>query len=175
MSDSTSSTVTVRDARPEDDRAIGELLVEAFVTTYAHKMPHVVVTDRRKADLRAVAEKRRVAQVWVAEVDGEVAGTVSLWPAGASGSEAFVPKAADLRHLAVSPRHHGKGVSSALMDAAEKRAWSLGADAICLHVRRGAEGVGRLYSARGYQRRPEGDIDHLPEVFLEGYVLPRPR
>jgi len=174
MSDSIPSNLIIRDARPEDDGAIGELLVESFVSTYAHKMPHVVVTERRKSDMRAVAEKRKVAQVWVAELGGEVVGTVALWPPGASGSEAFVPNAADLRHLGVSPNHHGKGVSAALMDAAEDRAWALGAAAICLQVRRGAEGVGRLYRSRGYQRHPEGDIDHLPDVFLEGYVLPRP-
>ncbi|MBX5483296.1 MAG: GNAT family N-acetyltransferase [Myxococcaceae bacterium] len=171
--DTPASALRIRDARPEDDVTVGELLVEAFVRTYAEKMPHVVVSDQRRRDLRAVAEKRAVARVWVAELRGEVIGTVALWPPGAPGSEAWLPRAADLRHLAVSPRHRGIGASQALLDTAEAHAWSLNADAICLHVRRGATGVARLYQSRGYVRAPEGDLDKLPEVFLEAYVLRR--
>jgi hypothetical protein len=33
------------------------------------------------------------------------------------------------------------------------------------------DGVARLYQSRGYVRRAEGDLDYLPEVFLEAYVL----
>lgn len=170
------AALQIREARAEDDAAIGELLVEAFIATYAEKMPQVVITERRKHELRSVAAKRAVAKVWVARThDAQLVGTVALWPPGAEGSEAFVPNSADLRHLAISVRHRGLGASKALMDTAEAYAWSLGVEAICLHVRRGAVGVARLYEARGYTRRPEGDLDHLPEVFLEAYVLPHPR
>jgi len=47
----------IREARPEDDAAIGELLVEAFVTQYARKLPEVVYTEERKSALRDVANK----------------------------------------------------------------------------------------------------------------------
>lgn len=166
--------MVVREATPADDAQIGELLVAAFIETYARKMPEVLVTERRKQELRAVAEKRAVARVWAAELERRVVGTVALWPPGAAGSEAWLPNAADLRHLAVAPGHHGLGISRALMDTAEAAAWELGADAICLHVRRGAHGVARLYMGRGYVRQPEGDLDFLPDVFLEAYVLRRP-
>lgn len=164
--------VTVREATAADDHAIGELLVDAFETTYARKLPHIVYTEGRRAELRAVAKKRAVAQVWVAELEGEIVGTVSVWPPGAEGSEAWLPNAADLRHLAVSPRLHGQGLSAALMDVAERWAWSNGMDAVCLHVRRGVHGVARVYQRRGYARDEQGDLA-LPEVFLEAYVLRR--
>lgn len=166
--------IVVRDARPEDDAEIGELLVEAFVRKYAERMPEVVVSEQRKADLRAVAEKRRLARTFVAELGGRIVGTVMVYPQGAGRSEAWLPNSVDLRQLAVSPDHSGMGISKALMDAAEAHAWDLGADAVCLHVRRGAHGVARLYRERGYAREPEGDLDLLPEVFLEAYYLPRP-
>ncbi len=165
--------IIVRSAVCSDDAAVGELLVTAFVETYARKMPEVVVTDERKAQLRAVADKRSVANVWVAEVDGALAGTVATWSPGAPGSEAWRPNAVDLRHLAVSRSHRGFGVSAALLDAAEAHAWSLGAEAVCLHVRRGAHGVRGLYVSRGYAEDPEGDLDR-PEVSLEALVLVRP-
>jgi GNAT superfamily N-acetyltransferase len=160
----------IREARPEDDAAIGELLVEAFVTQYARKLPEVVYTEERKSALRDVANKRAIATVLVAEVDGEVAGTVALFPPGAPGSEAWTPNTADLRHLATAVRYHGTGLARPLLDAIEAVARQWGVEAIALHVRRGAQGVARMYMGRGYVRTPEGDRD-LPTVFLEAYLL----
>ncbi len=160
----------IRDARPEDDAVIGELLVSAFVTQYAQKLPEVVYTEARKQELRDVASRRKVATVLVAEVDGEVVGTVALFPPGAPGSEAWLPNSADLRGLATPVRYHGQGLARPLLDAAEAlaRKWDL--DAVCLHVRRGVAGVARMYMKRGYVREPAGDLD-LPSVYLEAYVL----
>lgn len=160
----------IREARPEDDVAIGELLVEAFVTQYAKKLPEVVYTDERKRTLRDVASKRAIAKVLVADVDGEVAGTVAIFPPGAPGSEAWLPNAADLRHLATAERYHGTGLSRPLVDAAEEVARQWGVDAIALHVRRGAKGVADMYQRRGYVRTPEGDLD-MPSVYLEAFLL----
>ena len=165
-------TDVIREAAPGDDRAVGELLVAAFERTYARKLPEVKVSDERRADLRDVAGKRAVAVVWVYERDEHVVGTVALWPPSAEGSEAWIDGAADLRHLAVDEAHRGGAISKALLDAAEAHARILGAPAVCLHVRRGAAGVRRLYESRGYLRRPEGDLDFLPEVFLEAFALP---
>jgi GNAT superfamily N-acetyltransferase len=160
----------IREARPEDDDAIGELLVDAYITQYAKKLPEVVYTEERKTSLRDVAGKRAIASVLVAEVDGEVAGTVALFPPGAPGSEAWTPNTADLRHLATSVPYHGKGLSRPLMDAVEALARRWGVDAVSLHVRRGVKGVARMYMQRGYVRAPEGDLE-LPTVSLEAYIL----
>ncbi|SEU21559.1 GNAT family N-acetyltransferase [Stigmatella erecta] len=162
--------VRIREARPEDDAAIGELLVDAYVTQYAKKLPEVVYTDERKRALRDVASKREAATVLVAEVNGEVAGTVALFRPGAPGSEAWVPHAADLRHLATAVRYHGQGLGKPLLDAAEALARTWGVAAVALHVRRGAAGVARMYQQRGYVRTPEGDLD-TPSVYLEAYLL----
>lgn len=163
--------IVVREAAAQDDFAVGELLVSAFEETYRAKMPEVTLSNQRKAALRAVAEKRQIAKVWVAVLDGKVIGTVAVWPPGSRGSEAWVPGAADLRHLAVDGRHRKSDASKLLLDEAERWARDSGATAMCLHVRRGVEGLVRLYSNRGYVRVPSGDLDKLPEVFLEAFVL----
>jgi predicted N-acetyltransferase YhbS len=162
----------IREATEGDDRAVGELLVAAFERTYARKMPEVTMSEERCAELRDVKSKRAVAKVWVFERGGEVVGTVAVWPPKAKGSEAWIEGAADLRHLAVDERHRGGEVSKALIDVAEAWARGQGATAMCLHVRRGAVGVRKVYEARGYQRRPEGDLDFRPDVFLEALALP---
>jgi GNAT superfamily N-acetyltransferase len=164
------SRTVIREARPEDDAAVGEMLVEAYITQYARKMPEVVYTEERKRALRDVASKRAVASVLVAEVDGQVAGTVALFPPGAPDSEAWTPNTADLRHLATAVRYHGTGLSRPLLDAAESLARTWGVDAVALHVRKGNLGVARMYMQRGYVRTPEGDLV-LPSVSLEAYLL----
>jgi predicted N-acetyltransferase YhbS len=163
--------VTIREARPDDDSRIGELLVNSFVSTYGEKMPEVVVTDHRKADLRNVAEKRLRACVLVAEVSGRVVGSVTLLRPGDANSRAWTPATADLRAMAVEKDLHGSGISKWLLDRCVETARSWRAEAICLHVRRGAHGVARLYERHGYVRAPEGDADLLPEIFLEAYLL----
>lgn len=162
-------SLVIRLARPEDDAAIGEVLVQGYVTAYAQKMPEVVVGEQRRRDLRAVAEKRAIATVLVAELDGQVVGTVAIFKPGAKTSEAWLPNAADLRHLATDPSVQGRGYATPLLDEAERIArdeW--GVSAICLHVRKGNRGVARLYQARGYVRDSKGDLDY-PEVSLEAY------
>jgi predicted N-acetyltransferase YhbS len=168
------SGVVFREAGPQDDGAIGELLIEAFVRNYARKMPEVVITEHRKAELRDVGSKRGVGMVWVAERDGEVVGTVTMWPPGAPKSEAWLENAADLRQLAVAAKVQGTGVSTRLLELAESWARERKYVGVCLHVRRGAVGVRGIYEKRGYQRRPEGDLDFTPEVFLEAFFLPLP-
>ena len=160
----------IRAARPADDDAVGELLVQGYLTAYARKMPEVVVDEQRKRDLRDVAAKRALARVLVAEQEGRVVGTVALWPAGAPGSEAWLAGFCDLRHLATAPEVQGRGYSRPLLDEAERIARDeLHAPGVCLHVRRGNEGVRRLYQRRGYQREPEGDLE-LPSVSLLAFA-----
>ncbi len=163
--------IELRPAEPRDDEAVGELLVSAFLEQYARKMPEVVIGERRKQELREVAAKRALAQVWVATLRGQVVGTVAVWLPGVPGSEAWLPNAADLRHLGVAKVARGQNVSTRLLDQAEAYARERGCARVCLHVRRGAVGVRRLYESRGYVRQPQGDRDLLPDVFLEALVL----
>ncbi|MBS2027379.1 MAG: GNAT family N-acetyltransferase [Deltaproteobacteria bacterium] len=164
----------IRLARPEDDAAIGDLLVAAFETQYAKKLPEVKYTDERRRELRDVATKRAQGTVLVGELGGEVVGTVTVYPPGVKLSEAWRPRMADLRALGVHTAHFGKGYAQPLLDEAERIAWAWDIDFIGLHVRRGALGVARLYEKRGWIRAPEGDLDLLPLGFLEAYAKPRP-
>jgi len=165
------SDMIIRDAVEADDTVVGELLVQAYLTQFAKKLPDVSYSPERLADLRNQMARRACASVLVAEIDGLIAGTVTLYPAGASGSDAWIVGAVDLRLLAIHPEFQGRGLSGRVLDAAEARARKWGASAICLHTRQGALGVARLYRSRGYVRDETGDLDRRPSVYLEAHVL----
>lgn len=168
MATDTDIQIVIRPATEADDVVAGDLLVEAFVVQYGRKMPDVVVTESRKSDLRAVALRRKTARVLVAEVEGEVAGTATVFPPGDRGSKTRDPRAAEMRYLAVGLGFTGTGVASKLVAAAEGEARRFGAPTLVLHVRRGATGVARFYEQLGYERDPSDDAD-LPEIYLEAY------
>jgi GNAT superfamily N-acetyltransferase len=166
--------IVVRDATEADDESGGELRARAFAEVYAVKMPQVKTTAARMADLRDLAGTRRRATVLVAERDGRIVGTVSLFRPGAEGSEAWIPNAGDLRYLATDPDLRGEGISAPILDAAEARIFSWGCDAVCLHIRREAPGLARIYIARGYVRDESGDLHiEVGDVWLVAYVLRR--
>lgn len=163
---------TIREARPEDDARIGEILVNAFVTAYAQKAPELDVPEWRRAELRDVASRRGPALILVGELGGEIMGTVALFRPGAPGSEAWLEGFADLRHLAVDPALHGKGMSGPLLDEAIRMAredWKC--KGVTIHIRRGASGLVGFYSERGFSRDPSGDLIRQQNVFLEAYTL----
>jgi ribosomal protein S18 acetylase RimI-like enzyme len=166
---SVAATLTIRPARPEDDAVIGEILVNAFVQGYAQKMPEVIVTEERKADLRNVAEKRKAGAVIVAELDGRVVGACTIYPPGSPKSQAWMPMAADLRMVGIDLEFRGQRISDRLLDGAEDQAREWGCDTLNLHVRRGAHGVVGMYVKRGFQRDPGGDLDKLPTIYLEAF------
>jgi uncharacterized protein len=167
--------VLIREAFAEDDQEVGELLVDAFVENYARKLPKVVVGEERRRDLRAVSARRALgargdACVLVAEVDGRIAGTATLFR-GQSRNYAWTDDSAELRYMAVHREFQGAGISRALLDEARRRAMTWGVSSICLHVRQGATGVMQMYERNGYVKTPEGDRDLRPEIFLEAFQL----
>jgi GNAT superfamily N-acetyltransferase len=165
-------SLSVRTAHAADDQAIGELLVDAFVVAYGTKLAKThTVTEPRKADLRNVARKREHGHVLVAEREGQIVGTVTVYPPGSPDAKTWLPDAADLRYLAISSALHGKGLSKAVMDAAEAWCRKIGARYVTLNVRAGVDGVARLYLSRGYLRDPRGDRLENGDVQLDGYCL----
>jgi len=164
-------TCRVRVSVSADDPALAALLVDAFVGTYALKLPHVVVSPGRRADLAAVAPRRAHGEVLVAEVEGEGVGTLTVLRPGFPGTRAWTANTAELRYLAVDRRFQGRGYSRALLDCALEIARGWSAAGVCLHVRREAKAVARMFQSYGFARDAGGDADLRPEVFLDAYRL----
>jgi ribosomal protein S18 acetylase RimI-like enzyme len=107
--------VNVRRARLEDARRLAEVHVETWRATYTDVMPREVL-DGLSVDEREGLWREWIphpeTEVFVAELDGEVVGFVSVGPCWNS------PAMGELYAIYVVPRAHGSGAGPALMDAA---------------------------------------------------------
>ncbi len=125
---------------------ISEMTVEDFeevasVWEEAELWPHV--GEDRVWFEKALERNLGCALVWRGE--GAVLGTViGAW----DGLRGWI------YHLAVLRAHRNRGIGSALLAAAEKRLWDVGARQINLMVYEGNDFAEPFYLRRGYQRSP---------------------
>jgi GNAT superfamily N-acetyltransferase len=154
----------IRDATPDEYAAVGELVFDVYRTI-------IPGLDEYADELRNVAG--RVAAgvlVWVAEVDGELAGTVSYVPGIGPYAEFDDPAGAGIRMLAVLPAFQGRGIGEKLVRACLDRARTDGRERVYLDTTRWMETAQRLYARMGFERRPELDWEPVSGVKLAKYV-----
>jgi ribosomal protein S18 acetylase RimI-like enzyme len=154
-------TVLVRPAHTDELAEIGELTVRAYAADafvdpaedYAHQ-------------LRDAVTRAREAEVYVAIVQDQVAGTVTFCPQGSAWSEVAQGDEGEFRMLAVSPEARRRGVAGALVGVCIERARELGYDALVLSSLRVQEPAHRLYERLGFRRMPDRDWSPAPGVDL---------
>lgn len=154
----------IRDVQPDEYAVVGELVVDV----YRAIIPDL---DDYADELRDVAGRIGAGVfVWVADVDGEIAGTVSHVPGPGRYAEWPDPRAAGIRMLAVLPEFEGRGIGRALVQACLDRARADGQERVYLHTTQWMERAQRLYRSMGFARAPEMDWLPVPEVSLTAYV-----
>ena len=152
----------IRRARPDEAEALLRVQREAAVAAFAHVFPPDSYPfpdeDVRQAWRRALADP--TVEVYVAEREGELAGSVSV-------GHGF------LRTLYVLPAQQGGGVGSALHDHALDRLRARGAREAKLWTLEENHGARRFYEKRGW--RPNGEtriVEFPPNPIDVGYSLP---
>lgn len=154
----------IRDATPHEYAAVGELVFDVYRTI-------IPGLDGYADELRDVAGRIAAGVlVWVAEVDGELAGTVSYVPGLGPYAEFEDPAGAGIRMLAVLPAFQGRGIGEALVRACLDRARADGQERVYLDTTRWMETAQRLYARLGFERRPELDWEPVSGVKLFKYV-----
>ncbi|GAA1180673.1 GNAT family N-acetyltransferase [Ornithinimicrobium humiphilum] len=157
---------TVRHVRADEHDEVGRLLVAAYA-------PSGMAPDEPYwHHLRDTAARTRDAEVWVAELDGRVVGTVTWAGAGSSQQEIAQEGEAEFRMLGVDPGVQGRGVGRALLQAIEDRARTDGYPALVLCSATWMTSAHRLYERAGFHRIPERDWSPTPTVDLLAYRLP---
>jgi GNAT superfamily N-acetyltransferase len=135
------SKVTVRLAVPRDSTEISRILLEAF-SVYRR-----FYTDEAFEQVTPPPElvKDRFAEgpIWVAELDGEVVGTVSMIKE---------PEGLYVRSMAVSPEKQGRGIGHKLLEAVDEYAAGTDQERIFLYTTYFVPGAKEMYEKHGYER-----------------------
>ncbi|MEJ7795879.1 MAG: GNAT family N-acetyltransferase [Nocardioides sp.] len=145
----------IRRAANDEHAVIGELTVEAYAafTTGAE--------DFYVEHLRDAAARDRDAELWVAEVEGDVVGTLTIAPEGSPWRELGRPGEGEFRMLAVAPAARGRGVGEALVRHALDRFRAAGNGRVVLCSLVDMDAAHRIYRRLGFVRAPE--LDWSPE------------
>jgi len=130
----------IRLADGRDSSAIADVLFAAFSLNRAEYTPeaYVVVTP-----VAAEIEKRFCeGPIWVAELDGEIVGTVSL---------TTEPEGLYIRSMAVRPDVQGKGIGHRLLDAVDDFFSRSKIDRIFLYTTYFVPGAKEMYEKHGFK------------------------
>lgn len=166
--------VTIRAATPKDYPAVRHLTYASYI-----EAGHVAAADPYAAELTDIDS--RAERLYVAEVDGQVAGSVNIAIPGSSLAEVANTHELEFRMLAVDPNFQGRGIGRALVQHILDYARNQHATSVAITTMHSMTAAQAMYTAMGFQRAPHRDwnlynagiVDHQEglETFLV-YVHP---
>ncbi len=160
----------VRDARDGDRDAIRDVTMSAYQEYAALMSAHW--EGYRQSILTTLDDVTPAEQI-VAELDGAIAGTVLLYPAGTVFTTPDGRRVTltwpEVRLLAVAPPARGKGIGAALVRECMRRARQSGATVITLHTTDVMRVAMAMYERMGFIRVPDLDFHPAPNVTVKGY------
>jgi ribosomal protein S18 acetylase RimI-like enzyme len=168
--------VIIRDARPDEAAAVGELRVAAYRalgllpagSEYAQTLRGLGFDgDRGDRGDRAVL-------VAADEAGNQILGTVTLESFEPGSELAKDQTEADIRAFAVAPRAQGQGVGRELLLAVIERAEKRGLRRLRLCTQPAMRAAQHLYVTTGFHRTPDLDWEPRPGLILRAYELPLP-
>lgn len=114
-----------------------------------------------KSAISSEADCAPGVELIVAELDGQIVGSVALFPAKTDAYEGYVEEMnyPEIRLLAVDPHVRGKGVATALITECIKRSKEKGHDSIGLHTADFMKDAIKLYDKMGFTRLPQYDFE----------------
>ncbi len=121
--------------------------------------------------LRDATSRFHQAELWVGELDGLLAGSVTFCPNGSRWAELARPGEGEFRMLAVDPARRGHGAGLALVQQSLARSRELGYDTMVLSSLPDMAAAHRLYELVGFRRTPARDWSPVPGVQLWAFTL----
>ena len=166
-----SQTFVIREASPEDYRALGDLTVHAYASLPGMPSPEegaAYYAELRDVAGRAQAETNQILAAYDAS-SGALLGGVTLILEG-YGRMWGVDGPAGIRMLAVDPAAQAGGVGRALVVECLDRARASGKQVVLLHTTTVMQAAQRLYVKFGFVRAPEMDFQYM-RMTVMGYRL----
>jgi GNAT superfamily N-acetyltransferase len=160
----------LREARPDDFDNVSRLMRDAY-QQYENFLPPEAWKFYVE-DMMDVRRRLDESQLIVAELDGQLAGTVTLYLDAGHLSQGGWPGGwAGIRLLAVHPAYRGRGIGRALMEECIRRCRDQGIATIGLHTTEMMDVARRMYEKMGFVRLPEFDFHPRPGVVVMAYRL----
>ena len=161
------ATYTIREARPEEYEALGEIGVLAYSALEDESDVGYL------PEVRNVVRRARAVPVLAAvEPDGTLLGSVTYVPGPDSRyAELEREGEAGFRMLAVAPWAQGRGVGRALVEAVLERARADGRSGVAIYTRPSMGAAHRLYRSVGFERDPTRDWEFARGEWLWAFRL----
>ncbi|MFE4813361.1 GNAT family N-acetyltransferase [Peribacillus simplex] len=164
--------VKIRKALFNEGEMIREQRVKAY-EEHAQSIPEGHWDALKKA-ISSDADEQRDVELLVAELDGEVVGSVALFPAKSDAYKGLVDMLdyPEIRMLAVTPQARHKGVAEALIKECIRRTKVNGSQYIGLHTADFMKTAMRLYERMGFVRLPQFDFQPADDgIIVKAYRL----
>jgi len=170
MIESRESGVIIRDVRPEELREIPGLIFEAYKQYESNLPPDA--WDHYVREITDVESRLPVSELIVAESQGKLAGTVTLFrDPSLLGHDTWPATWAGVRLLAVHPNSRGHGIGRALMNECLRRCRESGFATLGLHTVDFMEVAYRMYERMGFLRVAEFDFEPADGITAMAYRL----
>jgi ribosomal protein S18 acetylase RimI-like enzyme len=160
----------IRDARADEYNEVALVLKKAY-QQYEGSLPPPA-WESYLSNIMDIRSRLNVAELIVAEVNGKLAGTVTLYSNPARAVEEGWPAGwAGVRLLGVLPEYRGRGIGRALMEECIKRCRNSGIHTLGLHTSELMDVARRMYEKMGFRRIPELDHHPAPGITVMAYRL----
>lgn len=160
------SSPVIRPVAKNEYVRVGDLTAAAY-----EGLAGFVNVDGYLDELRDVEGRVRDAEVFVAEVAGEIVGGITFVGDSNSPLSEWDDKlASGIRMLAIAPEAQGAGLGRKMTQFTIDRSRALGKQRMLLHSADFMHSAHRLYESMGFVRLPEIDFSVEP-VNLLGYRL----
>ncbi|WP_137724319.1 GNAT family N-acetyltransferase [Prescottella subtropica] len=157
--------IDIRTATPADFDTIGDLTAGVYIGD-----GFVSEDDVYAQHLRDTAVRAEQARVMVAEVEGEIVGSVTIAEPGTPFADVAAKGELEFRMLAVSQSARGKGVGSALVRYVLDVAYERGDQAVVISTQPQMADARRIYDRNGFVPAPERNWEPVPGVELTALV-----
>lgn len=149
----------IREAKEIEIPFIREQRVKAYAE-HVEKIPGAHWEALKKA-ISSDADNQPGVELLVAEIAGDIVGSVALFPAKTDAYDGLVDEMdhPEIRVLAVEEEYRGRGIASALIKECIQRAKAKGYQAIGLHTGEFMTSAIKLYEHIGFERLPQYDFE----------------
>lgn len=161
---------SLREARPDELDAIGEMMVVAYAEFTPPNPPPL--WRAYEDEIRDVRSRLTAATLIVAEDAGQLVGAVTYYPDATKETNISWPASwAVFRLLALHPGARGRGIGRLLTEECIHRARAASSAAIGLHTTQLMHVARAMYERMGFVRVPELDFFPVPQFRVMAYRL----